>query len=732
MLKQKTISELAIIMKYFQQLDETDCGAACLAMIASHYKINKSITSIREIACTDVKGTNIAGLVLASQKMGFSAHALKGDKSALTSDLPFPFIAHIAYDNNGYKLLHYVVIKSIKKDTVEIWDPNIDKKKQKKYIEDFCKEWTGYAVFFNPNRNIKIEKENSSLLLKFLPVIKPYKSLLILACLASTLLVVFGIISTLYTRYVIDEIIFSQAKFSLATLSIGMIIVILLQGIIDAVRNILLIHFSYKIDLNLVFSYFSHIFHLPMKFFDSRKAGEIISRMQDIGKIQELLSQTSVSVLMDTFMILIIGPVLYATNKTLFGIVLITVPFSAAIIYSFSRLYKKQYRKLMVNASNVESYLVESINGVATVKAMNAENYSIKGFEKHQMKLTNTGWNAAHLQTYQQLFSEIIKQIGNIVIFWVGSLYIIKGDFSIGSLVSFTALSGYFTDPLQRLVNLQSKLQESFVAADRLEEILELETEQTCEQKLLQPDHLKGDIEIQNVKFRYGTRKYIYEDLCISIKAGEKIALVGASGSGKTTIAKLLLKMYVPESGKISIDGYDLLDMDAYCLRNLIGYVPQDIYLFAGSIAENIALHKPDASLEEIVEASRLAGAEEFIKNLPERYGTMLGEKGTTLSGGERQRIALARALLGHPEILILDEATSNLDTVSERVIKNTIDKLHNGNMTIIIIAHRLSTIVDCEQIFVMDKGKVVQKGKHKELKTQEGLYKKLLEEMVV
>ena len=318
---------------------------------------------------------------------------------------------------------------------------------------------------------------------------------------------------------------------------------------------------------------------------------------------------------------------MYATNKTLFGIVLITVPFSAAIIYVFSRLYKKQYRKLMVNASNVESYLVESINGVATVKAMNAENYSIKGFEKNQMKLTNAGWNAAHLQTYQQLFSEIIKQIGNIVIFWVGSLYIIKGDLSIGSLVSFTALSGYFTDPLQRLVNLQSKLQESFVAADRLEEILELETEQTCEQKLLQPNHLKGDIEIQNVKFRYGTRKYIYEDLCISIKAGEKIALVGASGSGKTTIAKLLLKMYVPESGKISIDGYDLLDMDAYCLRNLIGYVPQDIYLFAGSIAENIALHKPDASLEEIVEASKLAGAEEFIENLPERYRTMLAKK---------------------------------------------------------------------------------------------------------
>lgn len=721
-------------MRYLQQMDESDCGAACLAMIASHYKLKKSITSIREIAGTDTKGTNLAGMVLAAKKLGFSAHALKGDKSALTSDLPFPFIAHIAYPDNGYTLLHYVVIKSIKNGKVEIWDPNIDRKKQKKTIEEFCKEWTGYAIFLNPDRNIKFEKEkdNSSLLLKFLPVIKPYKSLLILSCIASVLLVVFGIISTLYTRYVIDEVIFSQAKFSLAALSIGMLIVVLLQGIIGAVRNILLIHFSYKIDLNLVFSYFLHVFHLPMKFFDSRKAGEIISRMQDIGKIRELLSEASVSVIMDTFMILVVGPVLFATNKTLFGIVLITVPFSGVIIYIFSKLYKKQYRKLMVNAAEVESYLVESINGAATVKAMNAEDYSITGFEKHEMKLTNTGWKASHLQTYQQLFSEIIKQVGNIVIFWVGSLYIIRGELSIGTLVSFTALSGYFTDPIQHLVNLQSKLQESFVAADRLGEILELETEQTCEQKLLQPEQLQGNINIQNVKFRYGTRKYVYENLNIDIKAGDKVALVGSSGCGKTTIAKLLLKMYVPESGKISIDGHDLLDMDAYCLRNLIGYVPQDIYLFAGSIAENIALHKPDATLDEIVEAAKMAGAEEFIENLPERYGTMLGEKGTNLSGGERQRVALARALLGRPNILILDEATSNLDTVSERLIKATIDKLHDGKMTIIIIAHRLSTIVDCDEIFVMDKGNVVQKGTHEELKVQEGLYKMLLEGMTV
>ena len=713
-------------------MDETDCGAACLAMIASYYKLKKSITSIREIAGTDTKGTNLAGMVLAANKIGFSAHALKGTKDALTSELPFPFVAHIAYQENDYTLLHYVVVKSINKDKIEILDPNEDRKKQTKSIEEFSKEWTGYAVFLSPDRNFKIEKDNSSLLLKFIPVLKPYKSLLILACLASVLLVVFGIISTLYTRYVIDEVIFSQAKFTLGALSVGMLVVVIVQAIIGGVRNILLIHFSYKVDLNLVFSYFTHVFHLPLKFFDSRKSGEIISRMQDIDKIQSLLSQASVSVIMDTFMILVVGPVLFATNKTLFAIVLMTVPFSAVIIYIFSKLYKKQYRKLMVNASNVQSFLVESINGASTVKAMNAESNTCFGFEKHQMRMANTGWKAAHLQTYQQMLSEIIKQAGNIIIFWVGSFYIIKGEMSIGSLVSFTALSAYFIDPLQRLVNLQSQLQESAVAADRLGEIMELECEQSENQKLLKPEHLKGNINIQNVSFRYGTRKYVYEDLNIEIKAGQKVALVGSSGCGKTTIAKLLLKMYTPESGKISIDEHDLLDWDAYNLRNLIGYVPQDIYLFAGTIAENIALHKPDASLDEIVTAAQQAGASDFIEQLPERYNTMLGEKGTNLSGGERQRIALARALLGNPEILILDEATSNLDTVSEKLIKQTIDKLQSGKMTIIIIAHRLSTIIDCDNIFVMDGGRVVQQGNHNKLKNEEGLYQNLLKGMTV
>lgn len=369
-------------MRYIQQLDETDCGASCLAMIASQYKLQKSITSIREIAGTDTKGTNLGGMVQAAQKMGFSAHALKGAKDALTDELPFPFIAHVTVKYNEYVLLHYVVVNKIASDRIEIWDPDETKKKYTLTVEEFSKIWTGYVIFISPDRTFTPDKGSGNLLLKFLPIMKPYKKLLIMACLASLILVAFGILSTLYTRYIIDEILFSQAKFTLAALSVGMLVVVVMQGIMGAVRKILLTHFAYKIDLNLVFSYFTHVFHLPLRFFDSRKTGEILSRLQDISKIQQALSQAAVSVVMDTLMVLIVGPVLYATNKTLFGIVLITVPFSSVVMYVFSKLYKKQYRELMVSAADVQSYLVEAVDGAATVKAMTAERTAVAGYEK--------------------------------------------------------------------------------------------------------------------------------------------------------------------------------------------------------------------------------------------------------------------------------------------------------------------------------------------------------------
>ena len=299
-------------------------------------------------------------------------------------------------------------------------------------------------------------------------------------------------------------------------------------------------------------------------------------------------------------------------------------------------------------------------------------------------------------------------------------------------MIGFLNLLGFFTDPLYRLINCQSKFQESIVASKRLNEILELETEKLCCQECKWSNPLYGKINIKNLKFRYGSRKYVFENLNIDINAGEKVALVGESGAGKTTLIKLLLKMYEPENGNIYIDDHDITTIDSTFLRSSIGYVPQDIYLFPGTIAENISIHKPNSSFKEIVEAAKAAGVDTFIDSLPGAYEMLIGENGINLSGGQKQRIALARALLGNPNILILDEPTSNLDTLSENLIKDTINTLHDKKRTILIIAHRLSTIIDSDQIIVLDKGSVVQKGTHEELKKQNGIYKRLLNGMVL
>jgi ATP-binding cassette subfamily B protein len=330
-----------------------------------------------------------------------------------------------------------------------------------------------------------------------------------------------------------------------------------------------------------------------------------------------------------------------------------------------------------------------------------------------------------------RFISGLINGVTSIIIFWVGSRGIIMDTLTFGTLLSFNSLLGYFTGPLFRMINIQPEIQEASVAAERVSEILDMDVEQPEDVPLMKPASFEGDVDFSHVAFRYGMRLPVYKDLSFHISKGEWAAFVGPSGCGKTTLVKLILKFYKPDQGTVSIDHRDLEDIDAPTLRAHIGYVPQDVYIFAGTIAENIALHNPVAPMDDIVAAAEKAGADEFINHLPERYNTKLSERGSTLSGGERQRLVLARALLGKPDIIILDEATSNLDSVSERAIHQIIEKLR-GSITTIIIAHRLTTVRNCDTIFVMDKGDIVESGNHDELMAKNGLYKTMVEGTVV
>jgi len=568
-------------------------------------------------------------------------------------------------------------------------------------------------------------------LIKFLPLVIPHKKILLVVCLSSALLIVLGIIIANYYRYIMDEVIVARAAFTLTAFSIGAIIVILTQSILEALRSVLINHFSFKAGLQLNFSYITHIFKLPLSFFDTRKTGEIITRLSDITKIRQTLSGTILSLLFDCVLILIVAPILFNMSSTLFGISLANAAIVSVMIYFFAKAFRNYYGKLRKQEAEVNSTLVEAVKGAYTIKALNAEKNVGKIYEEKQMQAVLTGWKTERLIIWQRFFSGLINGWTGILVFWIGSSGIIRETFSFGTILSFNVLLAYFTGPLFRMINIQPQIQEASVAAERVSEILETKAEQPEDTNLIKPETLKGNIEFNNVFFKYGMRSHIYKDLSFKIEKGQWAAFVGPSGCGKTTLVKLLLKFYGAEAGTISIDNHDLKYVDSATLRSHIGYVPQDIYIFAGTIAENIALANPNAQMNTIIEAAKKAGAHDFINALPKQYNTKLAEHGSTLSGGERQRLALARALLEKHEIIILDEATSNLDTVSERKIHEIIEKL-KGSVTAIIIAHRLTTIKNCDVIFVMDKGKIVESGNHETLLEKNGLYKKLWQDTVV
>ena len=525
-----------------------------------------------------------------------------------------------------------------------------------------------------------------------------------------------------------DEVLPSKGEFSLHILSLGMVFLTLFQVGLGVIRGQMLLHFSLKTSMALNFSYLKHVLSLPLKFFDTRKVGEILSRLGDGAKVRGILSNAALSVVMDVLMMIVAGAFLLAENPLLFLVAVAAVPLSTIVLWSFARFFRENYRTAMAQEAESQSFLVETLNGIATVKGLNAVPMVFQEVEKRIMKGTKTGYRGAVMGNIQGVMVGLIDGWGGNILFWVGSYFILKDRMTLGALMSFNALLGYFLGPLKRLLGLQTAFQEALVAADRLGEVMELEPEVIDDQTYLKPASFKGHFIANSINFRYGSKRLVLEDLNFTIEPGTKVAFVGPSGCGKSTLIKLLLKFYSPESGEILLDEQNMLDLDTPHLRSRIGYVPQEVFLFSGSVRENLSIHKPDASFEEMVEAAKRAQAHKFITELPERYDTVLAERGSSLSGGERQRLALARALLGKPDILVFDEATSNLDVITEKAAHETIRDLANEGLTTILVAHRLATVVSCDKIFVMEKGKIIEEGNHFELVKRGGAYTKLWE----
>ncbi len=716
-----------MIKKYhcIKQHDITDCAAACLATISRQHGLKIPITQIREIAGTDKQGTSAYGLIKAANELGFTAKGVKGDQEAFFGDFPLPCIAHVIVDG---LLLHYMVIHKRTKKKITVADPA---KGLVKYTpEDFFKIWTGVLIFVVPSQSFEKGNKTKTTFSRFFLLLLPQKALIINIFFSSLLITIMGILSSFYFKILMDDILPNDLLGTLKIISIGIIALYLLKGIVSFFRAHLLLYLSQKLDLSLLFGYYRHVLNLPLNFFGTRKVGEIISRFNDASKIRDAISSATLTIMIDTLLAIGGGIVLYIQNTTLFGITVVIALLYAGIVFGFNKPFKKINEEQMENNAQLSSYMIESLNGIETVKSFNNEGTVTTKTEFKFVKLLKSVFKGGLLKNIEGSLTEVIASIGGIVILWIGALNVLNSKITVGQLLTFNALLAYFLDPIKNLINLQPTIQTAIVASDRLGEILDLSLEKTNGESKKAHPNIYGDIHIKNLDFRYGTRQLVLKDIEIFINKGEKIALVGESGSGKTTLAKLLLNFYPIEKGEILVNDYNIKDINMEHLRERIAYMPQDIFLFSGTILENLKFGSDDVSFEEIIEVCKRTKAHDFINELPLRYETKLEENGSNLSGGQKQRLAIARALLRKPDILIMDEATSNLDSIAEKAIEKTIDE-NTDNITTIIIAHRLSTIMRCDKIFVLDKGVVVEVGTHNDLMNSKGIYYSLWKEQI-
>lgn len=723
-----------------KQHEAKDCGAACLSMILEYYGKKIPYASVCEAIKVDRQGANLYGLHDGASQFALNATILEGSAQDFIQEVRFgqiklPAIARIV---NRFAMEHYIVVTKIKGNKIHYCDPG--EGRQKLSVEHFSNCFLGHAITFEKATAFKKENRRKGAVMEFVNLITRQKGLVAMIGILSTLVTGISMAGTFLFQYLIDSVIpeihagmghdhDGLCGLEIFAVLIGAVMLLyVIRFLVQLLRGKLLMKMSKQINLPLMLGYYDNVIDLKMDFFDNHQTGDLLTRFNDASKVQEALASVTLTLMVDVPMVLICGITLFRQSEDLFGVITVILVLYVIISSVYIRPLDKRNRQLMLENSQMNSFLKESFDNIQTVKAFNA-GASVKAKTRELFNNIQTyGMKSALLSMCKDSLIEMVASFGTLALLWIGSVKIACGELTLGNLMAFYTMLGYFLNPIQNVIELQNTLQAAVVAAGRLRDILDRTKENTASREE-KASFQNGDITLKNVSFRYGNRALVLDNLNATIRQGESTAIVGPSGCGKTTITKLLLGFYTSEAGKICINGQDVNSMDLEDLRRNVAYVPQNVTMFSDTLRNNLMLGNDreisNAEIEAVLEAIGC----DFVNEMPFGLNTMLEENGSNLSGGQRQRLAIAQALLRKPRILVLDEATSSLDTMSERKLQEVLKAI--PNMTVITVAHRLNSIRDCDHILVLNNGTLVEEGSHAQLMEKNGFYATMYNSMI-
>ncbi|XPG48706.1 type I secretion system permease/ATPase [Variovorax sp. KK3] len=696
-----------------------DTGLACLVMVARLHGVAADPHQLAHEFAKAGSEFGVTDILLAAKRLELKAKAVKIDIARLCKT-PLPAIA-VGMDAAGKP--RFFVLARLDGDRLLVQDPATGRPEAWS-LAQLQSRWTGDVILVTSRASIAGELARFDFTW-FVPAIVKYRKLLGQALLVSFVLQILALVTPLFFQVVMDKVLVHRGFTTLDVIAVGLTVVVLFEVSLTALRSYVFAHTTSRIDVELGARLFRHLLSLPLNYFQARRVGDSVARVRELENIRAFLTGNAITLVLDLLFAVVFIAVMLYYSGWLTLIVALSLPCYVILSLAFTPVLRARLHEKFDRGAENQAFLVETVSGIDTVKAMAVEPHWTRTWDNQLAAYVSSSFRTVTLGTLANGGVSLISRLVTVGTMYVGARLVIDGRLSVGQLIAFNMLAGQVAQPMMRLAQLWTDFQQTGISVQRLGDILNTRTEVTGAKSALPP--LVGRITLDGVMFRYRPDgPEVLKGIDLDIRPGEVVGIVGRSGSGKSTLTKLLQRLHVPQSGRVLVDGADLALAEVSSLRRQMGVVLQENVLFNRSIRDNIALAEPGAPLAAVIRAARLAGAHDFILELPEGYDTLVGEHGSTLSGGQRQRIAIARALMANPRILILDEATSALDYESERIVQNNMKAICQGR-TVIVIAHRLSAVRHADRIVVMDRGRIAESGSHEELLRHEaGHYARL------